>query len=275
VMAWVLNPLSERAQRLASGSAPGEAYTAAAEIIAGRQQRLTARVQVHALHLIMRAARLAGEWVRAAEEVLKRYVERCLSEALRELGWGRSSFDPSLLLGMLEGFEVLPAGRLVQERELRKLAAATAEPPEFAVHWRQLMPAVRRGRLKLASLPLSRGYALLSLRQVLDCYSELVLEECVRHIRSLEPEEDDALEELARRLRRIGERQVTAAVEGKSLKPELFPPCIKNVLAGVGSGLRNYAITVLLTSFISYARIAPEVQAETQESQTILMTSGW
>jgi DNA primase large subunit len=44
---------------------------------------------------------------------------------------------------------------------------------------------------------------------------------------------------------------------GVSLKPELFPPCIALTIQGVSSGSRNYAITVLLTSFISYARVAP------------------
>ncbi len=41
------------------------------------------------------------------------------------------------------------------------------------------------------------------------------------------------------------------------LRPDLFPPCVKKALEGVGSGMRNYAITVLLTSFLSYARICP------------------
>ncbi|AEC51629.1 DNA primase large subunit [Pyrococcus sp. NA2] len=44
--------------------------------------------------------------------------------------------------------------------------------------------------------------------------------------------------------------------EGK-LRPEFFPPCVKNALRGVPQGIRNYAITVLLTSFLSYARICP------------------
>jgi len=41
------------------------------------------------------------------------------------------------------------------------------------------------------------------------------------------------------------------------LRFNLFPPCIRITLNGVPSGLRNYGITVLLTSFLSYARICP------------------
>jgi DNA primase large subunit len=42
-----------------------------------------------------------------------------------------------------------------------------------------------------------------------------------------------------------------------ALRPEFFPPCVKEALKGVPAGIRNYAITVLLTSFLSYARICP------------------
>ncbi len=45
--------------------------------------------------------------------------------------------------------------------------------------------------------------------------------------------------------------------EAGPLRFDLFPPCIKRALAGVPSGMRNYAITVLLTSFLSYARFCP------------------
>ena len=47
------------------------------------------------------------------------------------------------------------------------------------------------------------------------------------------------------------------SLESRNLRQEYFPPCVKKAMLGVGAGLRNYAITMLLTSFISYARIAP------------------
>lgn len=45
---------------------------------------------------------------------------------------------------------------------------------------------------------------------------------------------------------------------GKLIK-EYFPPCVLNTLEGVGSGNRNDAIVLFLTSFISYARLYPSV----------------
>ncbi len=47
------------------------------------------------------------------------------------------------------------------------------------------------------------------------------------------------------------------SAKAQPLRFDLFPPCIKTAIKGVPSGLRNYAITVLLTSFLSYARICP------------------
>ncbi len=258
--ARVLNPLSERALRLASGDVLPEARRVALDIVEGRlREGATARVQAQALHLVMRAAKLAGEpGIRAAEDVLRRYLDAALQETLRELGWGRSSFDSSLIEGVLEGFELLPLTKAgVDTGEARKIARVTGEVPEFAVHWRQLMPAVRRGRLRLTSMFLRGGYAVLSLKQALECYTEFVLEGCAGFMRAQEAEEGEELEEIAERLRSISERHAVQRVEGRALKPELFPPCIRATLEGVGSGLRNYAITVLLTSFISYARIAP------------------
>lgn len=66
----------------------------------------------------------------------------------------------------------------------------------------------------------------------------------------------ERLSEIAReyfkdRLARLG------SAEAQPLRFELFPPCVKIALRGVPAGLRNYAITVLLTSFLSYARLCP------------------
>ena len=66
----------------------------------------------------------------------------------------------------------------------------------------------------------------------------------------------EKLEELAgeyfkERLENLGR------VGAKPLRFDLFPPCVKEALKGVPAGMRNYAITVLLTSFLSYARICP------------------
>jgi len=47
---------------------------------------------------------------------------------------------------------------------------------------------------------------------------------------------------------------------GKLVK-DAFPPCILNTIKGVSSGGRNDAIVLLLTSFVSYARLYPGIFA--------------
>ncbi|MCK9152489.1 DNA primase large subunit PriL [Methanobacterium alcaliphilum] len=48
-------------------------------------------------------------------------------------------------------------------------------------------------------------------------------------------------------------------IKASELVHEAFPPCIQKTIEGVGSGNRNDAIVLLLTSFISYARLYPSV----------------
>lgn len=49
------------------------------------------------------------------------------------------------------------------------------------------------------------------------------------------------------------------SMEIGKLVREAFPPCIANTIAGVSSGGRNDAIVLLLTSFVSYARLYPGI----------------
>lgn len=58
-----------------------------------------------------------------------------------------------------------------------------------------------------------------------------------------------------------GSGGIYGSVKGGKLNPEAFPPCIKNTIDGVSSGGRNDAVVLLLTSFISYARLYPRIFA--------------
>lgn len=56
-----------------------------------------------------------------------------------------------------------------------------------------------------------------------------------------------------------GSGGIYGTVKGGKLIPKAFPPCIQNTIDGVSSGGRNDAIVLLLTSFISYARLYPGI----------------
>ena len=58
-----------------------------------------------------------------------------------------------------------------------------------------------------------------------------------------------------------------APVGAADFDESAFPPCVREALQGTSSGLRNYAITVLLTAFLSYARVYPSLTAFDQEKK--------
>ena len=110
------------------------------------------------------------------------------------------------------------------------------------------------------------GYAYITKRNVIKLWDKAFERNTERAVNVLYEIKDDLpgyytglhekLNSLARevfkeRLERYG------SAEAAPLRFELFPPCIKKAMGGVPAGLRNYAITVLLTSFLSYARICP------------------
>ena len=89
------------------------------------------------------------------------------------------------------------------------------------------------------------------------------LERAVNVLYDVRDELPEFYSELREKLNEIAREQfkerieALGSTEAAPLRPEFFPPCVKKALSGVGSGMRNYAITVLLTSFLSYARICP------------------
>lgn len=53
--------------------------------------------------------------------------------------------------------------------------------------------------------------------------------------------------------------------EGTELSKGIYPPCINAALKGVGVGGRNFAITMVLTPFLSYARLFPTTKVFSEE----------
>ncbi|AEH25317.1 DNA primase large subunit PriL [Pyrococcus yayanosii] len=142
----------------------------------------------------------------------------------------------------------------VPERDVKILG-----PLHYRMHVRNYLDLTDEG---LSFVYVRGGYVYLTREELLRVWEkafERNLERAVNLIYEIREELPpfyqevfDALSSLAQE--RFGKR--FKAGPGK-LRPELFPPCVKNALRGVPQGLRNYAITVLLTSFLSYARLCP------------------
>jgi DNA primase large subunit len=142
----------------------------------------------------------------------------------------------------------------------------------YAVDWRELVRIIRARELRFVDLYLVKGLALLSLNDLIDLYSKLIGLK-IEDFMTNRFEEFQGMKR-SDRIKRLGEEtsglaEYLSTVSGESfrgtvlqgkagrLRPENFPPCIKYIVAGVETGSRNYAISVLLTSFLSYARAAP------------------
>lgn len=149
------------------------------------------------------------------------------------------------------------------EPELKITPLGESSEPAFKAEWTQVLPSVRSRRRKLTEFRIEDGYAIFEEEVALEVFLDTLMEEArekIDHYSGLELEEE-RLEELAGELERASRKRAEkiASLRGKQapLKEELFPPCIKICLQGISSGARNYSITVLLTAFLSYARIAP------------------
>ncbi|WP_297418566.1 DNA primase large subunit PriL [Thermococcus sp.] len=111
-----------------------------------------------------------------------------------------------------------------------------------------------------------RSYAYVTGEQALELWKrafERNFERAVNLLYDVRDELPDFYRELYERLGELARKHFKERLEklgsakAGPLRFDLFPPCIKTALGGVPSGLRNYAITVLLTSFLSYARLCP------------------
>ena len=146
--------------------------------------------------------------------------------------------------------------------------------PKYAVRWTDLAPILKRRRAELAKLYLFKGWVVITPRDLWDMFADLISAGLEEYVASAYEKFSDTgapklLVEVGERISsllppEVEIRERFARVPVGRLNPEFFPPCVRKALAGVGSGVRNYAITVLLTGFLSYARVSPSGKLATR-----------
>jgi DNA primase large subunit len=156
----------------------------------------------------------------------------------------------------------------VDDRALRHV-------PEYAVRWTDLALLMKHRRVKLTDFYVVNGWAIITPYELWVLFGDFIAVKTEEYIASLYERfyESGVPPKL---LSSIGEKisaLIPPEVELRErflripvgrLRPEFFPPCVKIALGGVGSGTRNYAIAVLLTSFLSYARVPPSGKVATR-----------
>lgn len=142
--------------------------------------------------------------------------------------------------------------------------------PRYAVKWTDLGSLIKYRQIDLTKQYVVKGWTLITPKELWEFFANAVSDELVEYISSLYNKfsetgsPSDLLEEVGRRISDAVPEETrggTARLEVGELRSDCFPPCVKKTIRGIGSGNRNYGIVVLLTSFLSYARISPSGRA--------------
>jgi DNA primase large subunit len=203
-------------------------------------------------------------------ELFKKGYEDCCLEAVRSF----IKIEP-ILGRTIRGKEIPEKDYFkLRDRELQRLGLLGKEVdervllqciPKYAIRWTDLSPLLEHNRLRLSDLYLVEGWAAISPSELWHLYSEFIavkteeyLEDVQEKLSQVKP--PPLFVEVGTKISQLvpkeKEWKLVAVKRGK-LKPEFFPPCIKKTLQGCPAGIRNFAVSFLLTSFLSYARISP------------------
>ena len=276
ILEFLINPFSEEAKKIVKSveKIPPKAYELAFRKISLDYKDTLEydESDLISFYLLFNAALLKGRASLEARTV-KKIVALIIGERIRKVisqyGYSKGydySFISRILSQLLEVKLVEELG--IPEKELRKLSKSITpeEKVRFAVSWRYLL----KGKIPLTDAFIYNGYALINLKELIALSINLIEAKIENYFATAKVGEDEKLGLLSQEISKISNAEYLSKyaskvapamksleIEVKGLKEEYFPPCIKKTLLGVSAGSRNYAITVLLTSFLSYARIAP------------------
>ncbi|MGC1122355.1 MAG: hypothetical protein WBA22_14785 [Candidatus Methanofastidiosia archaeon] len=139
---------------------------------------------------------------------------------------------------------------------------------QYAVRWTDVADS------DLTQYYIVEGWIPLTKSQLIDVYTELLTKALKAYIDEKREEyrtQNYHLPPIFTKILNLISSEVPAVsivpVGAAEFDEQAFPPCAREALQGTSSGLRNYAITVLLTAFLSYARVYPSLTAFDQEKK--------
>jgi len=173
-----------------------------------------------------------------------------------------------------QGIESVEAGDVPQQdlykvMALRKFATARSRASSYSsmhqIRFKARWTEILHTDYELVDFYIRGGWAFFSPNDLIDILAQKIGSEMVSYMAEVKAKMDQAGVQPHPFFVRIGKIISDVAARshqdlvamGGELRQELFPPCIKLAEQGVDAGSRNYAITVLLTSFLSHARISP------------------
>lgn len=111
---------------------------------------------------------------------------------------------------------------------------------------------------------LINGYILVNNSKFLNAFMKKMEQRILIYIKNTAEKTKDlkvtVYDEIFKEISKISGSLSEIEVQSEELNPEVYPPCVIKALSGVGAGDRNYAITLFLSSFLSYSRIIPSTR---------------
>ena len=118
------------------------------------------------------------------------------------------------------------------------------------------------------------GYILVDNSKLLNAFMKKMEQRILIYIKSIAEKTKDLklpiYDEIFREVSKISGSLTEIEVQSEELNPEVYPPCVIKALSGVGAGDRNYAITLFLSSFLSYSRLLPSTKIFSKDEKPSL-----
>jgi len=150
-------------------------------------------------------------------------------------------------------------GIIISKEDLFRLKGLKEGEIEFALAWDEVYDVV-----DITNQYIIGRFMFITRKELSEIYAKYVRKKCYDYIKRISPRIQDHPHQVYDKIADMVKSllKVTRRVEKVSgdLSEDSFPPCIKLALMGVSSGQRNYSITILLTSFLSYARLMPSTK---------------
>jgi len=202
--------------------------------------------------------------ISANREIFRRRLKACYAETQEAI------LDLLPDIGVAKaGPDEIPRQDLYKIMALRKFAemrsasvtSSTLHEIKFKANWTRILPTT----YDLTDFYIKDGWAYLSANDLLELLSQDIGRRMELYMSQVRQKMDAAKVKPHPTFRSVG--KIISDLSSKShedlvgmggeLREEFYPPCIKQAEQGVDAGSRNYAVTVLLTSFLSHARISP------------------
>ena len=141
--------------------------------------------------------------------------------------------------------------------------------PEYLIKWTDAETLVQYTESYILS-----GYIVVNDSILLNAFVKKMEQKILTYIKSIAEKTKDLklpiYEEIFREISKISGSLSEIEVQSEELNPEVYHPCVIKALSGVGAGDRNYAITLFLSSFLSYSRLLPSTKIFSKDEKPSL-----